>query len=140
MPAEKPDKARTIFRFKLRELVDESMIFPSIATSIKDKKMRTPKEKAIANTICPATQERQDAASVLAKEVGIMIVIGGKKSSNTRKLYSICEEINSDTYLIQTEKDLDAKWFTGKDSVGITAGASTPDFIIESVKSELERY
>jgi len=96
--------------------------------------------KAIANTICPATHDRQNAAYALAKEVDIMLVIGGSKSSNTKKLYSICSEINSNTYLIQTEKDLDKRWFLDADYIGITAGASTPDFVIDSVVSELKEY
>ena len=96
--------------------------------------------KAIANTICPATQERQDAASSLAKEVDVMLVIGGSRSSNTKKLYALCSKYNSRVYLIQKKEDLQKEWFKDILLVGITAGASTPDFVIDSVVSELGKY
>jgi len=92
------------------------------------------------DTICPATNARQQSASSLAKEVDVMLVVGGKESSNTKKLYSVCEEANISTHLIQTEKDLDRSWFSGADIVGIAAGASTPDFVIESIAEELRKY
>ncbi|MBW2966150.1 4-hydroxy-3-methylbut-2-enyl diphosphate reductase [Candidatus Woesearchaeota archaeon] len=97
-------------------------------------------ELKVVDTICPATKDRQDAASSLAKEVDVMIIIGGKKSSNTRKLYTLCQNANINSYLIQTKDDLKEISFNDVKSVGITAGASTPDFIIKSVKNELERY
>ncbi|MBW2982025.1 4-hydroxy-3-methylbut-2-enyl diphosphate reductase [Candidatus Woesearchaeota archaeon] len=121
-------------------LVSQTTQIPSDYEQIKKAfEGKCNKLKAI-DTICSATQERQDAASALAKEVGVMLVIGGKKSSNTRKLYSLCREVNCNTYLIQTKNDLQKEWFDGMHYVGITAGASTPDFIIDSVVQELEKY
>ena len=86
------------------------------------------------NTICNATWERQKEAREVADKVDVMIVIGGKHSSNSQKLYEICKEKNADTYFIQTVNDLDFSVLKSIDSVGITAGASTPNKIIEEVQ------
>jgi len=88
----------------------------------------------VLNTICNATEERQNEARSLAGEVDAMIVIGGKSSSNTQKLYEICKEECSNTYYIQTVEDLRSVSDGSIDSVGITAGASTPKNIIEEVQ------
>ncbi len=85
------------------------------------------------NTICNATEERQSEVSKLAKESDAMIVIGGKHSSNTQKLYEISKRICPNTFYIQTLSDLDLERFKSFRSVGITAGASTPNNIIEEV-------
>lgn len=87
----------------------------------------------VVNTICNATQERQIEALKLAEEMGTMIVIGGKNSSNTQKLFDICRSACPNTYYIQTPVDLGTQGFTPVRSVGITAGASTPNNIIEEV-------
>lgn len=86
------------------------------------------------NTICNATEERQTEAKQLAKISEAMIVIGGKNSSNTQKLYEICKKECENTYYIQTLVDLDLKEFESFGSVGITAGASTPNNIIKEVQ------
>ena len=92
----------------------------------------------IVNTICNATQERQTEARRLASSVDAMIVIGGKNSSNTQKLYEICKNECNKTYYIQTLEDLAARDFlTTVCTVGITAGASTPKNIIEEVQSNV---
>lgn len=88
----------------------------------------------VLNTICNATEERQVEASEISKEVDAMIVIGGKKSSNTQKLFEICKRECEDTYYIQTKDDLDLSVLQSIDNVGITAGASTPNNIIEEVQ------
>lgn len=86
------------------------------------------------NTICNATEERQTEAKELAKVSDAMIVIGGKHSSNTQKLYEICKKECEDTYYIQTLDDLDLEKIKSFRSVGITAGASTPNNIIKEVQ------
>lgn len=86
------------------------------------------------NTICNATWERQEEAGELARSSQAMIVIGGKESSNTRKLYEICKKECENTYYIQTLVDLDLSEFKSSRSVGITAGASTPNNIIKEVQ------
>ena len=90
-------------------------------------------DSIVVNTICSATHERQAEAKQLASKVDVMLVIGGKHSSNTQKLYEICRKECNDTYYIQTIRDLKYEWLEGKRSVGITAGASTPNYIIEEV-------
>ena len=87
------------------------------------------------NTICNATQERQAEAKNIASNVDAMIVIGDKKSSNTGKLVEICQEECKNTVFIQTLEDLDHGALLSVDSVGITAGASTPKHIIEEVQN-----
>ena len=97
------------------------------------------KEVRVFNTICDATFENQDAARELSKEVDIMIVIGGKNSSNTKQLHSICLENCQDSYLIENESELQEAWFEQKNLCGITAGASTPDWIIQQVVNKIEK-
>ena len=87
------------------------------------------------NTICNATQERQTEARNIASEADAMIVIGGKSSSNTRKLVEICREECGNVFFIQTAEDLKPLTLTSFDRIGITAGASTPQIIIEEVQN-----
>ena len=87
----------------------------------------------VVNTICNATHVRQVEAQKIASKVDAMIVIGGKRSSNTQKLYDICKEECNNTYYIQTLDDLDLCELESLESIGITAGASTPNNIIEEV-------
>ena len=89
------------------------------------------------NTICNATEERQSEAREIAGRVDAMIVIGGRQSSNTQKLYDICKNECKNTYYIQTLVDLDLKTFESIGNVGITAGASTPNNIIEEVHTNM---
>lgn len=87
------------------------------------------------NTICNATQERQAEAGEIASNVDAMIVIGGKNSSNTRKLAEICGAVCRNTFFIQTRDDLKPETLTSFNSIGITAGASTPQKLIEEVQT-----
>ncbi len=91
----------------------------------------------VINTICNATEERQTEAKEIAGEVDAMIVIGSKHSSNTQKLYEICKKECEDTYYIQTLNDLELIQLGSISSVGITAGASTPNNIIEEVHTTM---
>jgi len=94
-------------------------------------------EVRVFNTICNATFENQDAAREIAKSSDVVIVIGGKNSSNTKQLLSISKDYCEDSYLVENESELKKSWFDGKKSCGITAGASTPDWIIEKVISKI---
>lgn len=96
------------------------------------------KEVRVFNTICDATFENQAAARELSDEVDVMIVIGGKNSSNTKQLHNICMENCTDSYLIENSSELDLSWFESKKICGITAGASTPDWIIQQVVDQIE--
>ncbi|WP_297442056.1 4-hydroxy-3-methylbut-2-enyl diphosphate reductase [Sulfurimonas sp.] len=91
------------------------------------------KEVCVFNTICNATFENQEAVRKLSKKADIMLVIGGKNSSNTKQLFSIAKENCSDSYHIEDENELDFSWFENKQYCGVTAGASTPDWIIQNV-------
>ena len=91
----------------------------------------------ILNTICNATEERQKEAKSIAGEVDTMLVVGGRHSSNTQKLFEICKKECENTYYIQTPVDLDSEMFHRSSYVGITAGASTPKKIIEEVQEHV---
>jgi len=104
---------------------------------IVEKISKTRYDILVLNTICNATQERQVEASQIASEVDAMIVIGGKNSSNTQKLYEICRRECKNTYYIQTLSDLKPDKAGSVRSVGITAGASTPNNIIEEVHTNV---
>lgn len=90
------------------------------------------------DTICGATSKRQDAAIDLAKKVELVLVIGDKLSANTKRLTELCKKVGTETHQIQSVKELDAGWLKGKEKVGITAGASTPDWVIREVVEQLE--
>ena len=92
---------------------------------------------SVLNTICNATSERQTEAAGIAKSVDAMIVIGDKHSSNTQKLFEICASACENTYYIQTLDDLDSNQLLSAKTVGITAGASTPNNIIEEVQNNV---
>jgi 4-hydroxy-3-methylbut-2-enyl diphosphate reductase len=91
----------------------------------------------VFNTICKATFDRQRSAEKLARKVDLMIVIGGKNSGNTRRLAEICSE-KTKTYHIETVGDLKKAWFKNKNIIGLTAGASTPYWIIKQVQGRTE--
>ena len=92
---------------------------------------------SVLNTICNATKERQTEAKSIAKGVDAMIVIGDRHSSNTQKLFEICKKACNNTYYIQTLDDLDMNQLRSVETVGITAGASTPNNIIEEVQKNV---
>ena len=91
-----------------------------------------------ADTICYATKENQDAARELARdpEIDVIVIIGGKKSANTKHLWDICREAKP-SYLVQGADDLDRAWFDGARVVGVTAGSSTPDYVIDEVEERI---
>ena len=91
----------------------------------------------IFDTICNATSRRQSSAAELAAQCDGMIVIGGKDSSNTRRLYDVCRELCENTVMVENAEELDADRFSGCKHIGITAGASTPAWIIKEVHSKL---
>lgn len=94
-------------------------------------------ECRIYNTICFETLKRQKETRELAGRVDVMIVAGGKNSSNTKRLADICMEAGTRTYLIEVADDLEVEWFRNISRVGVTAGASTPDEILENISERL---
>lgn len=89
------------------------------------------------NTICNATDELQDAAVELARQVDAVIVVGGRQSANTARLRQICEEEGVPAYHVETAQEIRDEWLEGKETIGVTAGASTPDWLIEDVVRRL---
>lgn len=94
----------------------------------------------IFNTICETSREKQSEARRLAKKHDVVLVIGSRLSANTTRLYEICSKINSNTYFINTAEELKKEWFKNKASVGITAGASTPDWVIKKVVERVREF
>lgn len=118
--------SQTTFNFrKFQELVE---IVENLGYSV-----------VVTNTICNATKERQRDSMELAERSDMMIVIGGKNSSNTQKLFDICKSRCSECYYIQTAEDLEGIFFDSTKKIGITAGASTPNSIIQEVSQHVRR-
>ncbi|HXG86322.1 MAG TPA: 4-hydroxy-3-methylbut-2-enyl diphosphate reductase [Pyrinomonadaceae bacterium] len=109
--------------------------FLDVAEAVKGK---TDDEVQIVNTICSATRDRQDAARALAGEVDAFYVIGGRHSSNSRKLLAVCKEQCAKSFLIETEGEINTDDLRGAERVAVTAGASTPKWLIEKIIRRLE--
>lgn len=109
--------------------------FYDVAEAVKSK---TDDEVQVVNTICSATRDRQDAARALAGEVEAFYVIGGRHSSNSRKLLAVCKEQCEKSFLIETEEEINPEDLRGIERVGLTAGASTPNWLIEKISQRLE--
>lgn len=97
-------------------------------------------EVKVYNTICSATSLRQSESIEIAQRVGLMIVVGGKNSANTKRLAEICRDIQPQTRHIEVASEIDAAWFDGVESVGITAGASTPSWVIDEVVKRVQEF
>ena len=96
-------------------------------------------EIRIVDTTCPETGRRYQAAQGLAKAVDVLFVVGSRTSANTRKLVETCRETGVPTHHIESADEVEDGWFAGRERVGVTAGASTPDAVIEEVVERLER-
>lgn len=96
-------------------------------------------ELRIVNTICDATRKRQQAALEVAKRADLMLVVGGRNSANSHRLAEICSEAGVETYLIETAADIEPAWLRDRTRVGITAGASTPEEVVEEVITMLKQ-
>ncbi len=108
--------------------------FREIVSALLDKS----RDIRVMRTICTATDQRQRAARELASKVDVMLVIGGKNSANTTRLAQLCAKICR-TYHIETAEELQPAWFDNIEKIGITAGASTPDWIIKEVYKKCQR-
>lgn len=96
-------------------------------------------EVKLFNTICEATRKRQKATSDLSRKVDIMLVLGGYESANTRRLAQISRETGTETHYLEAAEEINLSWLEGKEKVGVTAGASTPDWIIKEVIDRLRK-
>src|SRR5262249_23802910 len=108
--------------------------FLEVAEAVKAKANTEPQ---VVNTICSATRDRQDAARALAGLVDVFYIIGGKHSSNSIKLLAVCKEQCEHSFLIETDSEIDASDLEGVNRVGVTAGASTPNWLIDQVVKRL---
>lgn len=113
----------------LAQTTQSAKDFTKIVAALK-KQIKDVKEFA---TICGATSKRQNAAADLAKQVDLMLVVGDKLSANTKRLTELCKRTGTATHQIQTANELDKNWLKNKQKVGVTAGASTPDWTIKEV-------
>ncbi|HUU55334.1 MAG TPA: 4-hydroxy-3-methylbut-2-enyl diphosphate reductase [Armatimonadota bacterium] len=95
------------------------------------------RELRVFNTICEATIRRQESARELAERVDVMIVVGGRNSANTKRLEEICAATGTPTYHVETAQEVESAWVDGAERVGVTAGASTPAWIVEEVVQRL---
>jgi 4-hydroxy-3-methylbut-2-enyl diphosphate reductase len=97
-------------------------------------KVREPKQQ----DICYATQNRQDAVKLMAPTVDVLIVVGSPTSSNSNRLRELAERLGTDAHMVDSADDLQAEWFAGKRRVGLTAGASAPDILVQQVIARLK--
>ncbi len=130
------DEARSLPYYASIAVLAQTTLPMNIFTEITEELRAHTDNLLVHNTICRATEERQASAFKLSEKVDVMIVVGGRTSSNTRKLRDICCQ-KTKTYLIETVDELQEIWFKNAKSVGLTAGASTPDWIIEEVYTKM---
>ena len=112
--------------------------FAAFVRHLFETRMERISELRVINTLCNATTSQQAAAQELARQVDLMIVIGGRDSANTRHLAEVCREAGVDTHHIETADEIDPAWLEGRQRVGVTAGASTPDFAVDEAIARLE--
>jgi (E)-4-hydroxy-3-methyl-but-2-enyl pyrophosphate reductase len=106
--------------------------------TVEAVKTKTKDKVEVVNTICSATRDRQDAARALSTMVDAFYIIGGRHSSNSVKLLAVCKENCEKSFLIETEDEINDNDLSGVETVGVTAGASTPDWLIEKIVKHLE--
>jgi (E)-4-hydroxy-3-methyl-but-2-enyl pyrophosphate reductase len=100
--------------------------------------LRLSKELKVFNTICSSTKERQESARILAERVDVMLVVGGRNSANTTRLLTVCRQEGKPTYHIEVADEIQSAWVKDAQKIGVTAGASTPDWILEAVIRKLQ--
>jgi 4-hydroxy-3-methylbut-2-enyl diphosphate reductase len=99
------------------------------AVKAKFPKVREPKQQ----DICYATQNRQDAVKVLSPQVDLVIVVGSPTSSNSNRLREVAQKVGTESYMVDNAQELQAQWFEGKQRIGVTAGASAPEILVQEV-------
>ncbi|MEX2247323.1 MAG: 4-hydroxy-3-methylbut-2-enyl diphosphate reductase [Dehalococcoidia bacterium] len=111
--------------------------FASFVQKLLTAHMDRISELRVINTLCNATTSQQAATQELAQQVDLMVVVGGRESANTRHLAEVARERGVETYHVESAAEIDAAWLSGKDRVGVAAGASTPDAVIDEVIDRL---
>jgi 4-hydroxy-3-methylbut-2-enyl diphosphate reductase len=126
-------------KFKKLGVVAQTTLNLNFLKKAVDRLLESSKETKIYNTICSATASAQSKSLKLAKKVDLMLVVGGHNSANTSRLARLCQEAGTRTYHVETAQELDRRWFRGVERVGVTAGSSTPEWIIQEVVREVRR-
>jgi 4-hydroxy-3-methylbut-2-enyl diphosphate reductase len=121
----------------LSQTTETEARFASFVKRLFEVNMDRISELRVLNTLCHATTSQQAATMELATQVSLIIVVGGRDSANTRHLAAVARECGVETYHVETAEEIDAAWLQGHERVGVTAGASTPDFVIDDVVSRL---
>lgn len=121
----------------LSQTTETEAHFASFVRKLFEVNMDRISELRVLNTLCHATTSQQTATMQLAGEVSLMIVVGGHESANTRHLADVSRECGVTTHHVEEPSEIDASWLQGHEAVGVTAGASTPDFIIDAVVDRL---
>jgi (E)-4-hydroxy-3-methyl-but-2-enyl pyrophosphate reductase len=125
------------FRGKRVGLIAQTTLNLDTFKQVTGRLLEKAKEVKIFNTICSATANTQKATLEMAKDVDLMIVVGGKNSANTSRLARLCRDKGKTTYLIETASELKSGWFKGIRSIGVTGGTSTPNWIINQVVEKI---
>jgi len=131
------DDAREMGELERAGLVIQTTFSPEKAQVIIDEIREHVKELKVYDTICQATVARREATLELAKKVDLMIVVGGRNSSNTRRLFQMCRDVGVDSKFVERVEEIDPAWFEGVSLVGISTGTSTPEWVIERVMERL---
>ncbi len=126
-------------KFKKLGVVAQTTLNLDFFKKAVDRLLESSQEIKIHNTICSATASAQSKSLKLAKKVDLMLVVGGHNSANTSRLARLCQEAGTRTYHLETAEELDRRWFRGVKRVGITAGSSTPEWIIQEVVLEVKK-
>lgn len=135
-----PEKAKSLPKKKKIGIVAQTTQSFDNFKGIVNECLGKAGELRVFNTICGATAIRQDQSSDIAREVDCMIVVGGYSSANTKRLAEICKEIQPNTHHIEVASELAPEWFKGAIKVGVSAGASTPDWVIDEVMERIKSF
>jgi 4-hydroxy-3-methylbut-2-enyl diphosphate reductase len=136
---ERPEELNRLGPYKKLGIIAQTTQSFELFKEVVAASLSRAKEVRVFNTICHATTVRQKEAVEIAKKVDCMIVVGGYNSGNTQRLAGICREVQPETHHIEITKELNPKWFMRKVKIGLTAGASTPSWIIQEVEKEIKR-
>jgi 4-hydroxy-3-methylbut-2-enyl diphosphate reductase len=122
----------------LSQTTETEAHFASFVQKLLQTHMDRISELRVINTLCNATTSQQAATEELAHQVDLMVVVGGRESANTRHLAEVAREGGVETYHVESADEIDAAWLAGRQRVGVAAGASTPDGVIDEVVARLE--
>ena len=134
-----PEEAQTLRKVKRAGVVSQSTQSIENVQEIINILMTKVFDLHFINTICFPTKQNQEQIKTLASESDVMVIIGSFTSANSKRLTQLSLEINKNTYQVNSAKDVDPSWFEGAEKVGISAGASTPDYLIDQVDQKIKQ-